>query len=665
MSGAVAEAETLPVNFDFHPVIPLLTADEVDENEEDAAEYFERRTLAIYREEKDSLVYGWEPPIWKVADALLGLDCYDQSFLAEIKREFGEEWTWEMWSKAMRECLGFNAPVSTLLISGANRGSKSQYAAKRSVQMLYRAKKQTVWCFHADAGRSKDEQQPLINTHMPISKRNARILDGNPEYMSFKSGPGYSDNKIVNHLEGVLKFKYYSSDKSDTIEGGEVDWAWPDELIPSDWLETLEFRTATREGKICITQTPVQGYSELVRMFQDGADKTRMAVAFACPDDTGEPLEWASLGFESPEAFAESKIYGPRSIPENVHNWIKGTRSQPEIPAGRAFKQVPRVMRCLGVMRGGQIEYKKAVLFFHSNDNPYGNPSAVYERVLGTSMAFVQERFYGVAHKTSGNRFPKFNPKVHTLPSDKMPKGGTNYMICDPSGGRNFVFGWFRVVGGDVYLYREWPGNYVIPGVGHPGPWAEVSGQKKDGKKGPAQNPFGFNLLDYKKELARLENWEIDLTENPDPKDWEPDTETEEQVVERYIDARAGNTATASAEGTFTLIDELADIGLDFIPVHLGPAGSLADNNPQSAVHLINDRLSYDEKEPISYTNRPRFFIAEECFNSIFALSVWTGDDGQKGACKDFIDLIRYFFAQDLHDTGGDDFYKTVGGGCH
>lgn len=663
MSVGFEEGEKLETNFDYHPVIPLLTAGNVEANPEGAADYFEQRTIAIHREQQDPLVYGWEPPIWKVADALLGLECYDQSFLDEIKREFGEEWDWARWSKEMRLVLGFPAPVRTLLINGGNRAGKSQYAAKRCVQVLYRAKKQTVWCLHSDAGMSVSYQQPLINGHMPVAKRNARILEGNPEYMSYKTGPGYSGNRLVNHLHSECEFKYYSSEKSDTIEGGEVNIVWCDELVPPDWVDTLEFRTATRDGIILVTFTPVEGYTETVRMFDQGAETVRETVAFASPDDNGEPLEYASLGFSSQEDFQQGKIYGPRSRPENVHEWIKGGNSQPEIPEGRAFKKVPRVKRCLGEIRNGQMEYKKAILYFHSSDNPYGNPSAVFERILGKPTAFIQERFYGVAHKTQGNRFPKFNPKVHVLPDEKIPTGGTNYLICDPAGGRNFVFGWFRVIGDDVYLYREWPGNYAIPGRGHPGPWAEMSGKKKDGKKGPAQTPFGMSLLEYKEEIARLEKWDIDTAEAPDPRDWEPGLETEEVVVERYIDARAGNTAMATAEGTFTLIDELADIGMDFIPVHLGPAGSLADSNPQSAVHLINDRLNYDENKPIGFTNRPRFHIAESCWNTLFALSVWTGEDGQKGACKDFIDLIRYFYAQDLHDTGGDEFYQTDGGG--
>jgi hypothetical protein len=40
--------------------------------------------------------------------------------------------------------------------------------------------------------------------------------------------------------------------------------------------------------------------------------------------------------------------------------------------------------------------------------------------------------------------------------------------------------------------------------------------------------------------------------------------------------------------------------------------------------------------------NKPRLLIHERCKNVIWALENWTGLDGQHGARKDFIDLLRY-----------------------
>jgi hypothetical protein len=659
------EPQKLDVNFERHPVIPLPHPDWVDQNPEEAQAYFESRTKAIYLEQVDPLLHGSEPGIWKVVDALFGFECFDKAFEEEIKERFGEDKDWEWWAAAMRRVLGFPAPVSVVLINGGNRGGKSQYAAKRTVQRIYRKPKQTVWALHADHPMSVQYQQSLVNEHMPIEKRSAKIIEGRPEYISHKEATGFTNNKFITHHGSTCVFKYYSADMSSTIEGGECDFIWNDELVPPDWVDTERLRVATRNGKILITFTPVEGYTETVRMFQEGAKTTRESIAFLCPDDAGEPLEHMALGFDNPEQHAYAKTYGPNSIPEDVHAWIEGGSGQPEVPAGRKFKMAPRVMRCIGQSRGGKMEYNAAVVFFHSSDNPYGNPEGVLKMVAGKSMDFIKERFYGVANKTMTTRFPRFNEDVHVIPADKIPNEGTDYMICDPSNGRNFTFTWWRKVGNRDYLMREWPGNYPIEtaNIGLPGPWAEVDGKRKDGRKGPAQSPFGFSLLEYKQEIARLEKWKVDYTATPDPRDWEPSGEEGEQnVIERYIDARPANTASVTAEGSWTLLEELQDINFEFIPVILGPAGSLSSSVPQSAIHLINDALSYDESKPIGFTNSPRLYICEECHNSIFALKIWTGEDGNKGACKDFIDHIRYYYAQDLDDVSKEGVYGSSGG---
>src|SRR5262249_15332601 len=137
----------------------------------------------------------------------------------------------------------------------------------------------------------------------------------------------------------------------------------------------------------------------------------------------------------------------------------------------------------------------------------YGNPKEVWATISSKSAEFQRERFYGVAIKAQSNRFPKFDLKVHVVAPDAVPKLGTNYHKCDPSSGRNFFMLLFRATPEGVYVYREWAGNYYIPGSGVPGPWAVPDGKKHDGRPGPAQTPFGFGNLRYKLELARLEQW--------------------------------------------------------------------------------------------------------------------------------------------------------------
>ena len=74
-----------------------------------------------------------------------------------------------------------------------------------------------------------------------------------------------------------LLFKAYEQDRT-TIEGGNLDMVWPDELVPVDWVRTLELRIAEKSGWMVITFTPVEGYTPTVAQFQDGAAVVKESV---------------------------------------------------------------------------------------------------------------------------------------------------------------------------------------------------------------------------------------------------------------------------------------------------------------------------------------------------------------------------------------------------
>jgi hypothetical protein len=59
-------------------------------------------------------------------------------------------------------------------------------------------------------------------------------------------------------------------------------------------------------------------------------------------------------------------------------------------------------------------------------------------------------------------------------------------------------------------------------------------------------------------------------------------------------------------------------------------------------VALINDALAHDPRQPLSPINEPKLYVSKQCQNLIYSLREWTGADGQKGACKDPIDTLRY-----------------------
>src|ERR1043165_8964139 len=91
-----------------HPVLGLPTpAQAVAMGEQRWRELMTRREEIIRNEKADPFRHCWEPPIWKVCDAL-----------------FGFPWVDADWAERMRLHLGFKKPVRILLINGGQRGGK-------------------------------------------------------------------------------------------------------------------------------------------------------------------------------------------------------------------------------------------------------------------------------------------------------------------------------------------------------------------------------------------------------------------------------------------------------------------------------------------------------------------------------------------------------------
>lgn len=332
---------------------------------------------------------------------------------------------------------------------------------------------------------------------------------------------------------------------------------------------------------------------------------------------------------------------------------------------GRLFETVPRVMKCVDPM--------SAILFIHSADNPYGNPMSVWESWQGLGPDKIRERLYGVAVKQIAARFAKFRRNIHVIDDDKIPAVGTNYHFIDPSSARNWFMHWYRETQEAVYLYREWPGNYEIPGQGVPGPWAVPDPKKADGKKGEGQKSFGWGLERYKLEIARLERW-LDFQRARDALNdgsehvlknvglWRDDRgssderKAQEIIEARYVDSRAASAPRIENDRPVTLLDDLAEVNLY---CELTPG-----DNIDEGCQKINDMLDFNENEKLSFFNRPTLYVARSCVNTIFSLETWTGSEGNKGASKDPIDLMRY---KALSDTGfvEEDSWESVPGGSY
>ena len=654
--------------------------------EQAAAELLRARDRMIADAKRDPFRYGMEPGIWWVYDAITDFPCCTEQVRNHLAWRLGvpAEKVWEEFKGRMRTRLGFAEPARHVLISGANRSGKSEMAAKRSIQLAVHKDDARVWALFMKQEASQEKQQPLYWKYLPEEwKRDCR--HGKPTYIGYKSATGFSESRFVLPNAAYVGFRYYSQDVAETAEGGEVDLAAPDELMPLEWVDALIKRTSTRNGRIMLTFTPVDGYTPTVAVWQNGMRTVRSAPAYVLPTDGGEPLPHLALGLtreEYAELYQAEKEHrpacAPEARPEDVCAWLEEqadgeehtmTPLAPEA-AGRVFEWVPRVAKC--------VNEDMAVIWFHGMDNAYGYPRRVIKDNLAAAVRKgrdeVRCRVYGIAVKQFQMKFPKFDPAVHVVADSLVPRQGWNYHLMDPAGGRNFAMVWARSTKECDYVYRDWPGNYEIPGVGVPGPWAKPSGRKmgrNDGDMDDGQRDFGWGMDRYQFEIARLERWtdwqrwwmasgqDFDSVAGDDEMvGWDETNGAEERMELRLMDSRPAVAQIRVGGSDMTsLIEEMNKRGMNWVQA---PGLSV-----EEGVRMINDALDFERDHMGRVVRQPRLKIAASCVNVIFAMTQWQNADGKTGATKDFIDLLRYFFQAGLSLGQGARELRSYGGAGH
>lgn len=264
----------------------------------------------------------------------------------------------------------------------------------------------------------------------------------------------------------------------------------------------------------------------------------------------------------------------------------------------------------------------------------------------------IYAAIYGMASSVSGSIFKTFSRERNVIRDEDLPKCLVRFMIVDPAPERNWVMAWagFDPTTGTLYFYREWPGNYEIPGQGVPGKWvvpSDKNGGLNDGARGDAQVSFGFGYNHIKFEIARLEGW-IDFERwiasgrsiaamPPDIDDfigdWDEVDGVREEMSFRILDSRAASQSKISMSGNHSLIEDLESIVSGW---------QVADGQRlEVGYSRINDKLA---------TGKIKF--CESCTNIIDCIEKLTGKDGQKGAAKDFVDLVRYAVMSDIWNYG-------------
>ena len=664
------------------------------------------------RRREDPFAFGYEPPIWYVASALLAGSPVSEGMAARVRARTGLDW--DTFAERMRLACGFEAPVRELLIMGANRSGKTDWASKRLVRRLAAGRNEQLVVGAQTRETSRSTQQDRVWHYLPRDLRARNGERGNVFYLNHKDQTGFTFNKITMDDHSNLRFVTYEQDVNAIMEGPAFDEGWLDEEFGKRWLDALRFRLSSKRGTLIATFTPVSGYTPVVADFLEGMTVTRRTTAYLLPRDGGPPLPHAQLGLTEAEwdAVKAGEPGGaPESRPEDCFAWLEdgGPFAEPEnVAPGRVFEQVPRVAR----KRDGSA----AILWFLGRDNPYGAPGRVIEVAAGNVRAeeAIRRRVYGLATQTRGGRF-RFDKARHVRPDAEVPELLARTMVTDPAPERNWFALWMGVdAAGDVWVYREWPGDYEIPGQGVPGDWAVVSDRRggvNDGDRGPAQEKFGFGLEKYKAEWARLEGWQdaaqwaasgslegwmlgglarpCGVTDGvvgttvaegdrsgPTPRGsskpqslqaskppvvfppseeilrWAESHGTREPLRRRVIDSRAGSQSKIGFGGDRTLLELCQELCADFVPASGRRIGA--------GEELINALL-----DPAP--GGRRLFVAASCKNTIFALGHLTGADGQKGACKEPIDCLRYGLESGLLDDRPDPALDapTCGPGAH
>jgi len=477
---------------------------------------------AIANSKRDPYRYGWKLPHWKDAEELLGTH-------------------------------------SELLVSGGNRSGKTSWAAHAVVRAAVENPQAVIMCFAQNADVSIRQQQSAVYDALPEEFK-VKVL-GTEENVSYTRKNGFSKSSLILPFsKSSIIFKTYAQFlNNDTIlEGAELgcrapEWlnigAWCDEyLVGPELLATLRFRLATRNSKLVVTFTPVDGYTEVVRDYVQGAETV---------------------------AFKQAELLGGRSVP-----YLQRSKNR-----------------------------DAAIIYFHSKDNPFGGYERIAKDLAGRPEPEILTRAYGIATKSISTKFPNFSREVNVIPHDKIElRGKTKYMILDPAGRKNWFMAWVAIDESDSwFVYREWPDGNV-------GEWAKWTGGKWS--SGEGAKGLGYGIKDYVELITNLES------------------ETKDTIFERFIDPRLGAAKYQTQEGASSIIEDLADAGLLFIPA---PGIDIEDG-----LQALQTKMAYNRKNPIDSINRPHFYISERCQNVISALQEYTADGGSDEAWKDPIDVIRY-----------------------
>ena len=644
------------------------------------------RARQIEQRRGDPYNFGYEPPIWYVAKALIRNPCwsdYERKMIRRMTDRLGSSSTWasmlsdrinkidrikswgrppdprnhenpvnpvensqhgltaEQFAEAMRKRLGLQHPVTKLLIMGSNRSGKTDFSAKLCMQTVMQGGKKV--CSGAQTLKTqKKNQMPRVWHYMPAELRERNVATKKAtdatENISYTEKNGFAGSRITFANGSALDFVSYEQTTA-SQEGVEYDLAHLDEEYPIGHYDLYTTRVTSRAGVFLGTFTPLHGYTAAIAAFLDSAVVSMWHRAYLRPRDGGAREPWKELNlteveYEKLVAWRREGQKGdcgvPESRPENCFEWLLGAgdgRYSGPGADGREFDFTPRVAVC----QGGDA----AAIWFYGSDNPYGLPAElIASKMAGEgSEKRILASVYGVATELKGKVFKTSAIDAAIVPDEEIPPDLVRFMVCDPSPERNWCFGWFgyHIQTDTLYMYREWPGNYEVPGQGVPGPWVVQSDKNdglNDGARGEGQVSFGWGYQQIFDEVERLEEGNGERLARRSLGEG-GGMGNGERMEFRILDSRAAAQSKISKTTNRTLLEDLEDYCDGWI---------VADGQRVEVGYTrMNDKFTAGKLK-----------IAKSCVNTITCLKMLTGHDGQKGACKDLVDLVRYAVMSDI-----------------
>ena len=574
-------------------------------------------------------------------------------------------------------------PVYLLGIFGGNRAQKTWYAIKRAMEcaILFPGAKIAI-C--SESLESSIATVQALAWH--YSRRHYEHLNGKRDRVtaiSHTQKNGFADGKLIFPNGSEVYFLTYNQEAGD-YEGWEFG---APVAVYQERMEKLKAALADESGG-----SDAEFYPINLAAWRAQGRKDIPNVAAVC--DESMPMSWLKM-FSRRAKFRRAKLLWPFTPVKGITPSIKEMvgvgktlehrpsellpgQNLPDLPAGT----MPFIRECS--MTGARA------IYFFSMFNRFG-PSAertYYDEIktlcAGKVNEYVERVAYGYARDSVSRAFPNFGPH-NVVKREAIPANGTNYLMFDPHGTRNFPMIWFRIVPerpNSLYIYREWPD---VPTYGE---WAvpterEVNdAQRKgwDGDPGPAQAGLGWGVVHYKLEILKLERVKVPavlldsagrafsepeleqiLAIVPDQyhrrrirqalRNGEPLTDLREIILARFGDPRGIHNTHVSEQGGTTLYDDFEKENVDertgqvVPPMELWDAPTSRRANAEDVdegITKVNELLGCPGREAMPVFNQPHLFVSEECQQVIWMLGNYTGRGGSTGACKDFADLVKY-----------------------